>query len=72
MIASSQHALDAGKNRFETGLMLTHVDAAADLKQQTTPDTNYTPVDRFTLSYAPTGASARSTRRRTSSRRAVC
>ena len=38
-----------------TGLMLAHVDAAADLKQTTTPDTNYTPVDRYTLSYAPTG-----------------
>ena len=40
---------------YATGLMFTHVDAAADLKQQTTQDTNYTPVDRYTLSYAPTG-----------------
>ena len=45
---------------YATGLMLTHVDAAADLKQEARNQDKNTnmpssPVDRYTLSYAPTG-----------------
>jgi len=39
---------------YAAGLMLTHVDAAAQKKQDLNPDPNYSPVDRYTLSYAPT------------------
>ena len=47
------------KSDYAAALMLTHVDAAARKKQavintQTGDNTPYTPVDRYTLSYAPT------------------
>jgi len=38
---------------YATGLMLTHVDAAAETKAKVDKQT-YIPVDRYTLSYAPT------------------
>jgi hypothetical protein len=42
---------------YATGLMMTHVDAAAELKA-TENKLTYTPIDRYTLSYAPTNGFA--------------